>query len=202
MKTHARKGSESIKADFTRIKSEGVSKSTIFGLLKNMYFSGMIVAFVFVGFVVMSTTGGSAETGHSGSPETGYSNILSYNDAVAKFQADKDPSVQLHPPFDGPTEEKYYSWTGPLRMKEGDLYITWNVYEMNNLEKAMANITGEPAWGFGFKGIKKKFSPIHQDELIRVCGKYTHNETVTLFSGEKRVIPVLSDCVVDLHRSF
>jgi hypothetical protein len=56
--------------------------------------------------------------------------------------------------------------------------------------------------GFAFTKIQKNFSEkIQQNKIYTVVGKYIDNIEISLISGQKKTIPILSECYVEAGRT-
>lgn len=106
------------------------------------------------------------------------------------------------PPLNGPSKRnQYFFWTGTVAMKDGETYIVWDV-KYNSMAAAANTHFGSydletiNTGGFAFKNIKKQFGELLQNGHVKVVGRYTENNEIILVSGERRIIPVLSNCYV------
>lgn len=124
------------------------------------------------------------------------------DDYALLYDASTDNTYTYKPPIDGPSSKKYYKWSGKLTAKDDGLYIVWNANfnpMLDKMNKSQNTIYFDPISikGFAFKNIKFKFRELKQGEYITVVGKYTSNTKILLINGEKRIIPILSDCYVE-----
>jgi predicted nucleic acid-binding Zn-ribbon protein len=104
------------------------------------------------------------------------------------YDANDSEEYCLRPPLDGPTDKKkYYFWNGTLAKKEGDQYFVWDTF------------MGKSS-GFIFQDIKINFSELRQNAKVYVVGRYSKNGKVKLVNGQERIIPILTDCFVDVRR--
>jgi len=143
----------------------------------------------------------SARLEHVIALKTNQKSPKTLNDYALLYNSSTDDSYTSTPLIDGPSKERYYEWSGNLTTKEDGLYIVWNVNYNPIIAEANASqnvmyIDPVSSRGFAFKDIKRKFDELRQGGAVTVIGKYTSNTTITLANGEKKLIPVLTDCYV------
>ena len=112
-----------------------------------------------------------------------------------------DTSYMSRPPLDEITKkDEFFFWNGTLSMKEGNTYIVLDAAK-HPFRAVMSYPFEAPSGeidiaGFALNNINKKFAELIGGSRVYVVGKYAGNIEIVLKNGQKKIIPVLSDCIV------
>jgi hypothetical protein len=138
---------------------------------------------------------------HNISIKTGEKKPQTINDYAILFDASSDTSYMSRPPLDEVSEmDEFFFWNGTLAMKEGNTYIILDA--ARHPLRSVMTYPFEPSpdkidiEGFAINNVKKKFAELTGGSRVYVVGKYNGNIEIVLASGQEKVIPMLSDCIV------
>lgn len=141
------------------------------------------------------------EIEHNISIRIGEKKPQTINDYAILYNASSDTSYMSRPPLDGVAKkDEFFFWNGTLAMNEGDIYFVLDAAE-NPFGAVMTYPFQHSSdeidiAGFALKNINKKFAELLEGSRVYVVGKYTGNTEVVLVNDERKIIPVLSDCIV------